>query len=119
MLSDLKLSDRLKHATIGAVAGAVVGVSLALIAAYAFGTFPIRRVTIVVSVLVVATLGFFRGAETGDLFGMFLHGGVQSAALEVTGNIYAPKAPKGTYRPSYLAFILIGLLLLAFALAWR
>jgi hypothetical protein len=119
MRSSLSLSDRFKHAMIGAAAGALVGIVLAVVAAYTLDSFPLRRTTIVVRALVVATLGFARGSETGDLFGMFLHGGVQSAALDVTGSIYTPRAPKGTYRPRYVAIILIGLVLLAFALAWR
>ena len=96
-----------------------MGAVLSFGAAFMLNSFPVRRATIVVSALVCAAVGFARGAETGDMFGMFLHGGYQVTSLEVSANIYMPRAPNGTYRPRHLAYILGGLLLLAIALAWK
>jgi len=112
-------TSRWQFALIGLIAGALIGLILALFASYILDSFPIRAATIAVDSLVLGFLGWKRGAEIGDLFGMFIHAIYQATATEITHAVHTPGAPKGTYRPWHLAWILAGLTVLALVMGRR
>jgi hypothetical protein len=110
-MSGTTMRRRVAFSLVGALAGLVVGLVFAAIAAWVNESPTLSPVTVAVGSVAFSLVGLLRGNAIGDLAGMSVYAPYQ---------IFVPwwgdeAAPKGTYRPITL-LVLLGVL--ALIAAW-
>jgi len=107
--------DRVGCAALAACFGGFFGVVFAAIAAAGSGAF--RPITVAVSAVVFAAIGWFRGPRAGDFAGLSLAFVLDAVSAWLFVGPLDDKTPEERLSPWYFGSLLVGLAILAFWLA--